>query len=210
LSVSLLVPRIWNWSSSCGRQSTSSSGYRGSPWGPWPDFILLFFFRLTITLFFFWRRPLTRKRVCSLQCNHSLVRLLTPNNHTLPSHLRLCSLSVASYDSQGLWWKYSNLPFAVVLLAADSHSTSSSGYRASLWNPWPHFILLFFFRLTIALFFFLSCPLWRESGSVVYSAITHWSQLYITVHYRLIWDCIPFLLLLTTRRDYTVQFVITQ
>jgi hypothetical protein len=35
---------------------------------------------------------LRRKRVCSLQCNHSLVRLLTPHNHTLPSHLRLCSL----------------------------------------------------------------------------------------------------------------------
>jgi hypothetical protein len=33
---------------------------------------------------------LTRKRVCSLQCNHSLVRAVTPN-HTLPPHLRLCS-----------------------------------------------------------------------------------------------------------------------
>jgi hypothetical protein len=53
---------------------------------------------------------LTRKRVCSLQCNRSLVRLLTPNNHTLPSHLRLCSLSAASYDSQGLRWRYSNPP----------------------------------------------------------------------------------------------------
>jgi hypothetical protein len=52
---------------------------------------------------------LTRKRVCSLQCNHSLIRPLTPN-HTLPSHLRLCSLFVASYDSQGLRWKYSNPP----------------------------------------------------------------------------------------------------
>jgi hypothetical protein len=52
----------------------------------------------------------TRKRVCSLQCNHSLVRLLTPNNHTLPSHLRLFSLFVASYDSQGLRWRYSNPP----------------------------------------------------------------------------------------------------
>jgi hypothetical protein len=50
------------------------------------------------------------KQVCSLQCNHSLVRLLTPNNHTVPSHLRLCSLFVASYDLQGLWWKYSNPP----------------------------------------------------------------------------------------------------
>jgi hypothetical protein len=53
---------------------------------------------------------LTRKRVYSLQCNHSLVRLLKPNNHTLPPHLRLCSLFVASYDSQGLRWKYSNPP----------------------------------------------------------------------------------------------------
>jgi hypothetical protein len=32
------------------------------------------------------------------------------NNHILPSHPRLCSLSVASYDSQGLRWKYSNPP----------------------------------------------------------------------------------------------------
>jgi hypothetical protein len=53
---------------------------------------------------------LTRKRVCSLECVHSLVRSLTTNNHTLPSHPRLCSLSVASYDSQGLRWKYSNPP----------------------------------------------------------------------------------------------------
>jgi hypothetical protein len=49
-------------------------------------------------------------RVCSLQCNRWLVRSLTTNNHTLLSHLRLCSLSVASYDSQGLRWKYSNPP----------------------------------------------------------------------------------------------------
>jgi hypothetical protein len=42
-----------------------------------------------------------RGQVCSLQCNRWLVRSLTTNNHTLPSHLRLCSLFVASYDSQG-------------------------------------------------------------------------------------------------------------
>jgi hypothetical protein len=53
---------------------------------------------------------LTRKRVCSLQCSHSLVRAVTSNNYTLPSHLRLRSLFVASYDSQGLRWKYSNPP----------------------------------------------------------------------------------------------------
>jgi hypothetical protein len=93
-------------------QSTSKSGYRASIWDPWPDFILLFFLLLTITFFFFPSKApsLTRKRVCSLQCNHSLVRAVTPNNHTLPSHLRLCSLFVASYDSQGLRWKYSNPP----------------------------------------------------------------------------------------------------
>jgi hypothetical protein len=32
------------------------------------------------------------------------------NNYTLLSHLRLCSLFVASYDSQGLRWKYSSPP----------------------------------------------------------------------------------------------------
>jgi hypothetical protein len=70
---------------------------------------LLFLLRLTITFFLLSKAPsLPRKRVCSLQCTHSLVRL-TPN-HTLPSHLRLCSLFVASYDSQGLRWKYSNPP----------------------------------------------------------------------------------------------------
>jgi hypothetical protein len=52
---------------------------------------------------------LTRKRVCSLQCNHSLVRSLTPN-HILQPHLRLCSFFVASYDSQGLRWRCSNPP----------------------------------------------------------------------------------------------------
>jgi hypothetical protein len=40
-----------------------------------------------------------------------------------------------------------------VLLAADSQSTSASGYRASLWDPWPDISLLFF-RWTITLFCF--------------------------------------------------------
>jgi hypothetical protein len=53
---------------------------------------------------------LRRGRDCNLQCSHWLVRSLRTNNHTLPSHLRLCSLFVASYDSQGLRWRYSNPP----------------------------------------------------------------------------------------------------
>jgi hypothetical protein len=78
---------------------------------------------------------LTRKQVCSLQCSHSLVRSLTPN-HTLLSHLRLCSLFVASYDSQGLRWRYSNppphgvllweVPTAVLVVVSGGASSSSS------------------------------------------------------------------------------------
>jgi hypothetical protein len=51
---------------------------------------------------------LRRGQICNLQCNRWLVRSLKTSNHTLPSHLRLCSLFVASYDSQGLRWWYSN------------------------------------------------------------------------------------------------------
>jgi hypothetical protein len=45
-------------------------------------------------------------------------------------------------------------------------------------------------------------PLWREDGSVACSAdwSGHWGP--ITIHYRLIWDCIPSSSPLTTRRDY--------
>jgi hypothetical protein len=67
-----------------------------------------------------------------------------------------------------------NVEFGVgLLLVADSQTTSSSGYWASLWDPWPDFILLFFLRLTVTLFFFRRRLLRRENRSVVYSAITH-------------------------------------
>jgi hypothetical protein len=56
------------------------------------------------------------------------------------------------------WSQMSNFDTSaevVVLFAADSQSTSKSGYRASLWNPWPDFILLFFFPFdNYFLFFF--------------------------------------------------------
>jgi hypothetical protein len=47
-------------------------------------------------------------------------------------------------------------------------------------------------------------PLWWEDGAVTYSAIADWSGHWgpITTHYRLIWDCVPSLSPLTTRRDY--------
>jgi hypothetical protein len=82
----------------------------GSPLGPMTKFILI----VSLWQLLCWsscRAPsLTRGRVCNLQCNRWLVRLLRTNNHKLPSHLRRCSLSVASYDSQGLRWRYSNPP----------------------------------------------------------------------------------------------------
>jgi hypothetical protein len=91
--------------------STSSSCYRAPLWGPWPDFILILSI-VTVALFCSscTAPSLTRGRVCNLQCNRWLVRSLRTNNHTLPSHLRLCSLFVASYDWQGLRWRYSNPP----------------------------------------------------------------------------------------------------
>jgi hypothetical protein len=47
-------------------------------------------------------------------------------------------------------------------------------------------------------------PLWREDGSVTYSATADWSGHWgpITIHYHLIWDCVPSSSPLTTRRDY--------
>jgi hypothetical protein len=82
----------------------------GLPLGPLTRFYLYLFSSDNYFILLSMASSLTRKRVCSLQCNHSLVRPLTTNNHTLLFHPRLCSLSVASYDSQGLRWRYSNPP----------------------------------------------------------------------------------------------------
>jgi hypothetical protein len=105
--------RSWSWSSSCGRRSVDQLVFGiGPPLGTHDQtFSCSSFFSVDNYVLLVPRAPsLTRGRVCSLQCSHSLVRAVTPNNHTLPSHLRLCSLSVASYDSQGLRWRYSNPP----------------------------------------------------------------------------------------------------
>jgi hypothetical protein len=97
-AVSFETPPTWSWSSSssCGRQSINQFLLvSGSPLGPMTRFYL-FFFRLTITLLFFLGRPLWREDgSVTYKCNRWLVRSLTTNNHTFPSHLRLCSLFVA-------------------------------------------------------------------------------------------------------------------
>jgi hypothetical protein len=89
-------------SSSCGRQTVDQFVLvSGLPLGPLTRiYLVLLFAFYSYYILFPTAFSLTRKRVCSLQCLHSLVRPLTTNNHTLPSHSRLCSLSVASYDSR--------------------------------------------------------------------------------------------------------------
>jgi hypothetical protein len=97
---------------SYGRQSVDQFVLvSGSPLGPmtrlypYPFFSDNYFVVLPVG------RPLSQEdRSVAYRCNRWLVRSLRTNNHTLPSHLRLCSLFVASCDSQGLWWRYSNPP----------------------------------------------------------------------------------------------------
>jgi hypothetical protein len=79
----------------------------------WPMTRIFFsFFRRTIALLFVSGRPLWRENgsvICSAICQWSESR--RTHNQTLLSDLRLLgSLSVASYDSQVLRWKYSNPP----------------------------------------------------------------------------------------------------
>jgi hypothetical protein len=126
----------------------------GLPFGVYDQILSFSFLWWQLLCCFSCRAPsLTRGRVCNLQCNCWLVRSLRTNNHTLPSHLRLCSLFIASYDSQGLRWRYSNLPLHGVVyvsgvgvhLAADGQSTSSSLVLSLPWDPWPD--VLFFFLI---------------------------------------------------------------
>jgi hypothetical protein len=81
----------------------------GHPFGAHDQLLLFPFFCRKVALFFVLGRPLWRKEwsvICSVICQWLDSR--RTHNHTLLSHLRLLgSLSVASYDSQGLRWKYS-------------------------------------------------------------------------------------------------------
>jgi hypothetical protein len=88
----------YSWSSSCGRQSVDQFVWvSGVPLGPLTGFYLVLLFSADNYLILLCKSSsLTRKRVCSLQCNHSLVPITI-----LYRHLRLCSLYIASYDSQG-------------------------------------------------------------------------------------------------------------
>jgi hypothetical protein len=99
--------KCWSWSSYCGRQAVDQFVWvSGLPLGPMTRFYCVLFSADNYLIILSNASSLTRKRVCSLQCNHPL----WTNNHTLLSHLRLRSLFVASYDTQGLGWRYSNPP----------------------------------------------------------------------------------------------------
>jgi hypothetical protein len=92
-------------------QSVSMSWCRAPLWGPWPDFSFSFLLPENYLLFVLgW--PLWGEDgsvICSAVCQWSESRRTL--NHILLSHLRLLvSLPVASYDSQGLRWKYSYPP----------------------------------------------------------------------------------------------------
>jgi hypothetical protein len=84
----------------------------GTPLGPMTKCYLFLLFCQKIALLFVLGLPLWGEYgsgICSVICQWS--ELGRTHNHTLLSHLRLLrSLSVASYDSQGLRWKYSYPP----------------------------------------------------------------------------------------------------
>jgi hypothetical protein len=65
----------WSWSSSCGRQSVDQFVWvSGLPLGPLTTFYLALLFSSDNFLILLSKASsLTRKRVCNLQCNHTLV-----------------------------------------------------------------------------------------------------------------------------------------
>jgi hypothetical protein len=100
-----------NWC--CDRRSVGLSVFvSGTPLGPMTRFSFFPLFCWTIALLFVMGRPLSREDgsvICSVICQWSESQ--KTHNRTLLSHMRLLgSLSVASYDSQGLRRKYSSPP----------------------------------------------------------------------------------------------------
>jgi hypothetical protein len=94
----------------------------GHPFGAHDQILLFLFICRKIVFLFVSGRPLWLEDgsvICSAICQWSESR--KTHNHTLLSHLRLLgSLSVASYDSQGLRWKYPYPPQHAELSTPDS------------------------------------------------------------------------------------------
>jgi hypothetical protein len=104
-------PTIWRFRSRSYFKTDGQSVCLGvgHPFGAHDQILLFPFFCRKIALLLVLGRLLWREDrsvICSAICQWSESR--TTYNHTLLSHLRLLSsLSMASYDSQGLRWKYS-------------------------------------------------------------------------------------------------------
>jgi hypothetical protein len=130
------------------------------PYGTRDQFLFLSR-NITFThLRYFWYRTssLTRGRVCNIfvQVLLGFVSVVTVGSksrrtwdYILLSHLRLGSLSVACYDSQGYGGIILTSPphgatcsseWSGVEFATDGQSASTSWCRAALWGPWPDFI----------------------------------------------------------------------
>jgi hypothetical protein len=150
-----------SYNSSCGRQSVDQFVLvSGLPLGPMTRFYLSLLFSFGNYFAVLPRASsLRRGWVCRLQCNRWLVRSLTTNNHSLLSHLILCSLFVVSYDSQGLRWQYSNPP-----PHGEEWDLSTISYIGIQFVPHRNHI---------------KSPLHNQPG--------HWGP--ITTNYRFIWDC---------------------
>jgi hypothetical protein len=112
---------------------------------------------------------------------------ISPRNRVAQLYPRaLCSLSVASYESQGLRWRYSNPPAHGWVVT----SSSASSYIATAVR-WPVRLdvgddQILFFLFDNLFLLHVERPLWREDGSVIRSAITHWLQLRKTSNHTLV------------------------
>jgi hypothetical protein len=139
---------VLNWvelSLSYGRQSVDQFiMVSGSTLGPMTRFYPYPFFSDNIFVVLPVGRPLWRED--GYVTVQSLTGQVTEaNNHTLPSHLRLCSPFVASYDSQGLRWRYSNPPPHGVQLSlrclTELHDMRTKWrerrHRSMHYSPWP-------------------------------------------------------------------------
>jgi hypothetical protein len=109
------------------------------------------------------------------------------------SNMTSCSLSALSGVWVELSLSYGRRPVDQFVLVS-----GSSLVPITRFYPYPFFSDNYFVVLPVGR------PLWREDGSVTYSAIADWSGHCgpITLYYRLIWDCVPSSSPLTTRRDY--------
>jgi hypothetical protein len=76
-----------------------------------------------------------------------------------------------SLNTKQGWW----VEFSWVYLTADGQSITSSWYRAHLWGPMTRFYPYHFFSDNCFVVLPVGRPLWREDGSVTYSAIAVWS-----------------------------------